>query len=399
MKWLVGRETWYNGLLIEIQTIISLHLTDMFDEDEPIASFYSKYKIQQQIGIEGLLTEIFQQFYSSDETYASYLSMLPYEAHKWGETWAKHDIPEKVLLKGMYNLRMHAFDRVQKAMRGWNDTDEKDLILSRLHEMLSLRYHHTVIGFLSHKDKRISHLHQQKIGIMGQMAAGMAHEIRNPLTAFQGFLQLMSHSLSPEDFDPERFRQYIEICQKEIQALEGLLTNFLILARKDELARKEVQQIELRTLLHRVYDLSRYYVIEKDVDLSFTYDDGQYLVWAISSHVEQVCLNLIKNAVDAVAAGGKVRVRTTREAHSSHVMITIEDDGCGISESRKRHLFEPFYTTKEKGTGIGLSVCKKLLEEMGGSIQIDSTEGRGTCVEVRLQCIPDQRFHQVKTGT
>lgn len=91
--------------------------------------------------------------------------------------------------------------------------------------------------------------------------------------------------------------------------------------------------------------------------------------------------------MDAVATNGIVRVHTSLLASESTVCVTIEDNGCGISEQRKKHLFEPFYTTKEKGTGIGLSVCKKLIEEMGGQIEVYSTEGKGTRVELRLAAV------------
>ncbi|MFX6194049.1 sensor histidine kinase, partial [Acinetobacter baumannii] len=81
----------------------------------------------------------------------------------------------------------------------------------------------------------------------------------------------------------------------------------------------------------------------------------------------------MQNAIDAVDTNGIVRIHSRFFASESTVSVTIEDNGCGISEQRKKHLFEPFYTTKEKGTGIGLSVCKKLVEEMGGQIEIYST--------------------------
>ncbi|MFF0830711.1 ATP-binding protein [Brevibacillus sp. NPDC003359] len=103
--------------------------------------------------------------------------------------------------------------------------------------------------------------------------------------------------------------------------------------------------------------------------MSFAYAEPHFQVWVIPSYVEQICLNLIKNAIDAVAY-----------------------NGCGISEQRQKHLFEPFYITKEKGTGIGLSVCKKLIEEMGGKIDIQSTVGVGTRVEILFAVPPGKEF-------
>lgn len=124
--------------------------------------------------------------------------------------------------------------------------------------------------------------------------------------------------------------------------------------------------------MERVYELSKHYVMEKDVRLSFSYAEPHVQVWAIPSYVEQICLHLIKNAMDAVAHNGSVTIYTETSPQRSFVSVTIEDNGCGISEQRQKHLFEPFYITKE---------------EMDGKINIQSTVGVGTKVEI-LFAIP-----------
>lgn len=183
------------------------------------------------------------------------------------------------------------------------------------------------------------------------------------------------------------FEQYIQICQHEMQSLNNLVTSFLILARQNETGNSQNEIVELRPLMERVHELAKHYVMEKDVRLSFSCAEPHVQVWAIPSYVEQICLHLTKNAMDAVAHNGSVTINTATSPQQSFVSVTIEDNGCGISEQRQKHLFEPFYITKEKGTGIGLSVCKKLLEEMGGKIHIQSTVGVGTRVEI-LFAIP-----------
>lgn len=138
-------------------------------------------------------------------------------------------------------------------------------------------------------------------------------------------------------------------------------------------------------VLARVHELAKHYVVEKDVQLFFHYDQEKYPVWAIPSYVEQIGLNLIKNAVDT---SGEVHVKLQERQCGTHTVVTVEDNGCGIPEQRIKHLFEPFYTTKEKGTGMGLSVCKQLVEEMGGQIFVQSTVGVGTRIDIHFQKTP-----------
>lgn len=144
----------------------------------------------------------------------------------------------------------------------------------------------------------------------------------------------------------EMFEQYIQICQHEMQSLNNLVTSFLILARQNETGNSQNEIVELRPLMERVYELSKHYVMEKDARLSFSYAEPHVQVWAIPSYVEQICLHLIKNAIDAVAHNGSVTIYTETSPQRSFVSVTIEDNGCGISEQRQKHLFEPFYITK-----------------------------------------------------
>ncbi|RNB79101.1 sensor histidine kinase [Brevibacillus nitrificans] len=371
------------NLMAALDAIVDKHMEIMLSFGEPISRYYRQYEYQQRIGIQGLLTETFHQLFTEADEFEVYQQVLAIEGYKWGERWAQAEIPKEVLLEVLYQLRHQIFQVVREICE---NSERKEGVLARVHDILNLRYHHTIRGYLAYKDQQISHLHQQKIGIIGQMAAGMAHEIRNPLTAINGFLQLMQTSISQEQSirEQERFKQYINICQHEVQALEQLVSSFLILARKNETVEMQNKRVELRPLLERVHELAKHYVVEKDVQLSFHYDHEEYQVWAIPSYVEQIGLNLIKNAVDAVQTSGEVRVSMQRGGTETQVVVSVEDNGCGIPEQRLRHLFEPFYTTKEKGTGMGLSVCKQLIEEMGGSIVVESKVGVGTRVDIHF---------------
>ncbi|WP_176560208.1 sensor histidine kinase [Brevibacillus dissolubilis] len=289
------------------------------------------------------------------------------------------------ILEINHHSRLKLLHYVLECLAHEPDHQVNGLIIKRLNELLSIRQKSYVVGYLTEKNEQMNHLHQQKIQVMGQMAAGMAHEIRNPLTSFQGFLQLMKQNIERGQTDPEAFLRYLNICLDEVKTVEGVVSNFLILARKNEDVENQLHPLELRTVLNRIHELTKHFVIEKDVLLQFHFDADSYWIRGVPSYIEQIALNLIKNAVDAVPIGGQVMVNTCQDPTGKSVTIQIIDNGCGISPKRMLHLFEPFYTTKEKGTGIGLSVCKKLVDEMGGTIELVSTENIGTCVEVKLQ--------------
>jgi len=215
---------------------------------------------------------------------------------------------------------------------------------------------------------------QEKIAIAGQLAASIAHEIRNPLTAAAGFLQLIA-----EAPDSAKVREYAGWVSRELEHIRRITSDFLSLARPRPPERRSVNPAEL------LEDL--YLIMESEAtlyDISLQMDVASDLpeVWMDPDQIRQVILNLFKNAVQAMDNGGRLMIGV--RAEDNHLVIKVADTGKGIPPDVLPHIFQPFQTTKEKGTGLGLTVCRHIVEAHGGRITVESSRGVGTTFRVFL---------------
>ncbi|MFY0544288.1 PAS domain-containing sensor histidine kinase [Brevibacillus sp. H7] len=211
------------------------------------------------------------------------------------------------------------------------------------------------------------------LSVVGQLAAGVAHEIRNPLTSLKGFVQLLqSHVQDKQD--------YLSIMLSELNRIEYIISEFLVLAKPQNVVYKER---DVRPLLEHIIALAETHAIMHNVQIAAVYEKELPLVKCEENQLKQVFLNLLKNAVEAMSGGGEVRVEVRWE-QQKNLLIRFVDQGCGIAEERIPKLGEPFYTTKEKGTGLGLMVSYKIIENHGGTINVISRERKGTTFEIRL---------------
>lgn len=211
----------------------------------------------------------------------------------------------------------------------------------------------------------------EKLSVVGQLAAGVAHEIRNPLTSIKGFLQLMNH----KDEAPH----FLRIMLDEIARIEEIIKEFLIVAKPQTLS---LQQKDIHATLHNVLTLLSPEANLKNIQLVHQFDPRSPNVLCEENKLKQVLINIIKNAMEAMPSGGKIQVETRQQ--NSQVLIRIKDEGCGIGPERLSKLGEPFYTTKEKGTGLGLMISHKIIEAHKGKMAIHSEIGKGTTVDIFL---------------
>lgn len=209
------------------------------------------------------------------------------------------------------------------------------------------------------------------LSVVGQMAAGVAHEIRNPLTSLKGFVQLFQRN--------EGRPEYYAIMLSELNRIEFIISEFLVLANPHAVV---FRPCAITSLLDHIIVLAKTHAIMRNVQIVTDYEAGLPLIHCEENQIKQVFLNLLKNAIEAMPNGGKVTVSVRREAEM--VLITFRDEGLGIPEERLAKLGEPFYTTKDTGTGLGLMVSFKIISHHGGTITVQSKEGEGTVFEVRL---------------
>ncbi|AFJ61495.1 PAS domain-containing protein [Bacillus velezensis] len=214
-------------------------------------------------------------------------------------------------------------------------------------------------------------LKSEKLSIAGQLAAGIAHEIRNPLTAIKGFLQLMKPTM-------EENEHYFEIVFSELSRIELISSELLMLAKPQQNAVKE--RVNLKKIISEVTALLETQANLKGIFIKTDYEHDSMYINGDQNQLKQVFINLIKNAVESMPDGGTVHILMTEDEYS--VNVTVKDEGDGIPENVLKRIGEPFLTTKEKGTGLGLMVTFNLIKNHQGAIQVDSKPDRGTAFHI-----------------
>ncbi len=215
----------------------------------------------------------------------------------------------------------------------------------------------------------------ERLAALGRLASGVAHEIRNPLSSIKGFAEILAGKAAG---DPEAGK-IARVMQQEVERLNRVITELLDFARPIELHKRVVSCAEL--LEHSVR------LVERDAQLQGVRIESGVVPADLQAEVDpdrfsQVLLNLHLNALQAMEGGGSLDVGVRRE--SGHVVWTIADSGPGIAPESLPHIFDPYYTTKPRGVGLGLAVVHKLVEAHNGDIEVASTPGRGTTFTLRL---------------
>ncbi|MGM7682357.1 PAS domain S-box protein [Cytobacillus sp. Hm23] len=212
------------------------------------------------------------------------------------------------------------------------------------------------------------------LSVVGQLAAGIAHEIRNPVTALKGFIQLLESSIK------ENYQMYFDVITSEINRIETIITDFLMLAKpKHELfVHKDVSTIVKETI-----DLLSAQALLHNIEFVTVFEDGLPFMYCEPNRLKQVFINIIKNGIEVMSNGGTITVKTEMR-NQSELMIMIRDEGNGMPKEMLSRLGEPFFTTKESGTGLGLMVSYQIIEEHKGSIHVESEQGQGTIFYITL---------------
>ena len=214
----------------------------------------------------------------------------------------------------------------------------------------------------------------EKLTAVGELAAGVAHEIRNPLTSLKGFASLVYNSSQDE-----KSKEFLQIMLSEIDRINFIVSEFMLLARPHE---KEFARSDLVSLLRHVISLLKSQAILKNIEIRTQYDCVEFPILGEENQLKQVFVNVLKNAIEAMADGGVIYVKVTED--NNLVTVTIKDQGVGIPEHQLPRIGEPFYTLKENGTGLGLMVSFGIIDNHNGEMRLSSVEGEGTTVKVSL---------------
>lgn len=215
----------------------------------------------------------------------------------------------------------------------------------------------------------------ERLSLVGQMAASITHEIRNPMAVVRGFLQLMKEK-SPDSLD-----HYYRIVMEELDRANGIINDFLSLAQ-NRISEKE--QWHLHQIINDLSPLLWADANLRGQTIELLLDERVPKLHLNAKEIKQVLLNLARNGMEAMEEKGKLTIQTRFRESDNMVELIVRDTGVGMSESRLERLFEPFFTTKAKGTGLGLALCLSIVERHGGKIDVESEEGKGTTFIISL---------------
>lgn len=216
-------------------------------------------------------------------------------------------------------------------------------------------------------------INSEKLTIAGQLAAGIAHEVRNPLTAIKGFFQMMENDLKEN-------KMYFDVISSEINRIETILNELLVLARPQEV---KFEKKNIEVIINHVITLLKTQSNLNSIEIIMSIEPNLPLINCNENQLKQVFINFLKNAIEAMTQGGSIMI-DIRKQYADRLVIRIIDQGSGIPIHLLNKIGEPFFTTKEQGTGLGIMICKNIIDEHQGEINIDSSSN-GTKVEI---CLP-----------
>lgn len=215
----------------------------------------------------------------------------------------------------------------------------------------------------------------ERLKTTGQIAAAVAHEIRNPITVVKGFLQFYQE----DDTINIKQRQHFALMLDELQIAETVISDFLSIARPKKGTDSHI--VNIKDALQSVVDLISSYALIKNITINLEADEGQSILCSVVEF-KQLLINLLKNAIEASPFGESLIVRAKEKR--DYVKINVIDSGSGMSEEELKVLGTPFYTLKNKGTGLGLMICFNIVHKYHGSIHFESEKGKGTQVTIEF---------------
>jgi two-component system NtrC family sensor kinase len=221
-------------------------------------------------------------------------------------------------------------------------------------------------------------MHSDKLAALGKMGASVAHEINNPLVVVMQKIGWMEDLLEEEDLQKtknlEEYKKTISKIDHHLERIRKVVHNMLGYARRME---PRFEAVDINETLDQTIDLLENYALVNNINIQTDLSSSLPIIANDQAQLQQVFLNLISNAIDAISKDGLIEIES--RSTDSHIVVTISDDGPGIPKDQQSKVFEPFFTTKEteKGTGLGLWISYDIMEKMGGTIMFENKMGEG----------------------
>ncbi|HHW91667.1 MAG TPA: GAF domain-containing protein [Firmicutes bacterium] len=217
----------------------------------------------------------------------------------------------------------------------------------------------------------------EKLAALGELAAGIAHEMRNPLTTIKGFTQLIRQ----KNYSAEELAGYTDLMLSEMERMGEIIRSLLLLA---DTTRVQVESVDLNKLLELLLSLIHAEAVLRDVEIRYRPSPNLPPVKGDFNELKQSFLNIATNALQAMTYGGILTISSEYRAEEGEVWIHVGDTGCGIAPDDYKRIFNPFFCTKEEGTGLGLPIAYRIVQKYGGEINIASKVGEGTVFTIKL---------------
>jgi two-component system sensor histidine kinase AtoS len=257
-----------------------------------------------------------------------------------------------------------------------------DLLFDQNHDIVGYLAVFEEVTELRELQKRVQH--EEKMGLMGRLAAGIAHEVRNPLGAMKTCAQFLERGTDPSD----RRYHFIELIIRESKRVEGLVSRLLNYARPGE---SDVEYSDLNAAVDTAVELAALKAHQNRVSIGKDFTADLPRLYIDVKRISQAVLNLLLNSLESVDDRGRITVATRWSAETESATIVIADNGKGIPSGDLERIFDPFFTTRPGGTGLGLAIVQQIVFEHHGTIRVESREGRGTQFTITLPHCHERR--------
>jgi len=239
----------------------------------------------------------------------------------------------------------------------------------------------TIIHDITEYEKiKVEMTNLDRLNLMSEMSAGVAHEIRNPMTVIKGYLQFLGKSV------PDSIREQFCIVLSELGRIESIITDFLSLAGNKIVENKEQN---LNAIIEGIIPLIMADATDRGIELKINLAEELPCLMLNAKEIKQLLLNLTRNGIEAMGQRGTLIIESIIEGDT--ISLCVEDSGCGIRKENQEKIFDPFFTTKDDGTGLGLSICAGIVRRNNGIIKVRSEQGKGTRFTITFKdiCVTD----------
>lgn len=222
----------------------------------------------------------------------------------------------------------------------------------------------------------------EQLASLTTLAAGVAHEIKNPLASISIYIQLLEKSMSSllSKFDSiegkvkEDISEYFSILKEEINRLEDTINSFLFSVKTIDL---NLSKVNIKDLILNTIDFLKFEIEQEGIDIEVSFEDDNLIINIDERYIKQALINIIQNSIDALKNCNKKKIAINVKSNNKDVIISISDNGIGVNEELKNKIFEPYYTTKSNGTGLGLTNVERIITAHNGTVNIESEKGKG----------------------